>query len=54
MNEVLGRIKDLEKIKRGMHKLGNIWGERWAIAEIAEMKVILKHMKTASAATETA
>lgn len=53
MNEVLARINELEKIRDGLKQLGCVWSERWAMAELAEMKVALKRMKKASAATET-
>ncbi|WP_160168720.1 hypothetical protein [Sporolactobacillus terrae] len=53
MNEVMNRISELEKIRSGLKKLGCVWSERWVMAELAEMKVVLKRMKKASGATET-
>lgn len=53
MNEVMERINELERIKKGLHQLGITWSERWAMAELAEMKVVLKRNKRASVAAET-
>lgn len=53
MKEVMDRISELEKIRSGLKKLGCVWSERWAMAELAEMRAVLKRMKKASAATET-
>jgi hypothetical protein len=53
MNDVLERIADLEHIEEVSKRNGIVKAERWAMAELAEMKVVLKHMEKAPAATGT-
>lgn len=53
MDEVMSRIGDLEHIQEVSKQKGIIVAERWAMAELAEMKVIMKRMKKAPAATGT-
>lgn len=47
------RISDLEQIKEVSKRNGSVRLERWAMAELAEMKVVLKRNKRASVAAET-
>lgn len=42
MNEVLNRIAELEHIKEVSQRYGIITAERWTMAELAEMKAIVK------------
>ncbi|MFT8362951.1 MAG: hypothetical protein ABF608_07180 [Sporolactobacillus sp.] len=42
MNEVLNRIAQLEDMKAIAERNGLVKAERWAMAELLEMKVILK------------
>ncbi|BBN97460.1 hypothetical protein [Sporolactobacillus terrae] len=42
MNEVLDRIAELETMKSVAERKGFVKVERWAMAELAEMKAIVK------------
>lgn len=53
MEDVLNRIAMLENMKNVAERHGFVKAERWAMAELAEMKVVLKNMKKAPAATGT-
>ncbi|WP_157800318.1 hypothetical protein [Sporolactobacillus pectinivorans] len=52
MDEIRTRIDELKHIQAVSKRNGLIVAERWAHAEIAEMKVALKKMKRASWAKE--
>lgn len=51
MNDVVERINELEHIQKVSRRNGLVRAERWAMAELAEMKVILKQNEKALAGT---
>lgn len=51
MNDVVERISDLQHIQEVSNRNGMVRIERWAQAEIAEMKVVLKRNEKALAGT---
>jgi hypothetical protein len=52
MNEVKERINELKHIRKTSKKQGFVDAEKWAKQQIYEMKIALRKMKKASAATE--
>lgn len=51
MNDVKERITLLENMREVSKRNGFVRAERWAMAELAEMKVVLKRNEKALAAT---